>query len=270
MPKLDFQYNGTPKRMRTYIVERGAVTPPEVLAAQQPPTSTAAPAATGPARPAPVTPRAIESRTTRTTSMSIWFWALLIAIALMGWLVAYMLAQRPITNAQQLLQQRRYEDAVMEANRTGDHLHRAEALKLLGRYDEAIDAYRLSTDPAAREGIAPLPRPPGPRARRCAPADGNADRAASADPGVPVARPRLHPPARRRPRGGPAPLSRQRRAPRDPLPRRLHRPRSAPLRNHSPLLHPGPRQRRTRTRRRPRATGGKMGLDGGNERIATA
>ncbi len=86
--------------------------------------------------------------------MSIWFWALLIAVALMGWLVAYMLAQRPITDAQQLLQQRRYEDAVMEANRTGDHLHRAEALKLLGRYDEAIEAYKLSDDPAAREGIA--------------------------------------------------------------------------------------------------------------------
>lgn len=86
--------------------------------------------------------------------MSIWFWALLIAVALIGWLAAYMLAQRPITNAQQLIQQRRYEDAVMEANRTGDHLHRAEALKLLGRYDEAIEAYRQSTDPAAREGIA--------------------------------------------------------------------------------------------------------------------
>ncbi len=86
--------------------------------------------------------------------MNIWFWALLIAVALIGWLVAYMLAQRPITNAQQLLQLRRYEDAVMEANRTGDHLHRAEALKLLGRYEEAIEAYQLSNDPAAREGIA--------------------------------------------------------------------------------------------------------------------
>ena len=86
--------------------------------------------------------------------MSIWFWGLFIAVALLGWLVAYMLAQRPITNAQQLLQQRRYEDAVMEAARTGDHFHRAEALKLLGKYDEAIEAYKLSNDPAAREGIA--------------------------------------------------------------------------------------------------------------------
>ncbi|HUR81713.1 MAG TPA: hypothetical protein VM733_13170 [Thermoanaerobaculia bacterium] len=86
--------------------------------------------------------------------MSIWFWALLIAVALMGWLVAWMLSQKPITNAQQLIQQRRYEDAVMEANRTNDPLHRAEALKLLGRYEEAIASYRQSNDPAAREGIA--------------------------------------------------------------------------------------------------------------------
>lgn len=86
--------------------------------------------------------------------MSIGFWTLLIAIALIGWLAAYMLSQRPITNVQQLLQQRRYEDAAMEAQRTNDPLHRAEALKLLGRYEEAIAAYSQSTDPAAKEGIA--------------------------------------------------------------------------------------------------------------------
>ena len=86
--------------------------------------------------------------------MSIWFWSIFIAIALIGWLFAYMIAQKPITNVQQLIQQRRFEDAVMEANRTGDVFHRAEALKLLGRFDEAIDSYRQSDDPAAREGIA--------------------------------------------------------------------------------------------------------------------
>jgi tetratricopeptide (TPR) repeat protein len=86
--------------------------------------------------------------------MSVWFWVLLIAIALMGWMAAWMLSQKPITNAQQLIQMRRYEDAVMEAERTGDALHRAEALKLLGRYDQAIDAYRRSSDPSANEGIA--------------------------------------------------------------------------------------------------------------------
>jgi hypothetical protein len=35
MPKLDFQYDGKPQKMRTYVMEAGAVTPPEVLAAQQ-------------------------------------------------------------------------------------------------------------------------------------------------------------------------------------------------------------------------------------------
>lgn len=39
MPKLDFQYDGTPKRMRTYIVERGAVAP---APPQGPPATTAA------------------------------------------------------------------------------------------------------------------------------------------------------------------------------------------------------------------------------------
>jgi tetratricopeptide (TPR) repeat protein len=86
--------------------------------------------------------------------MGVWFWVLLIAIALMGWMAAWMLSQKPITNAQQLIQMRRYEDAVLEADRTGDALHRAEALKLLGRYDEAIEAYRRSDDPSAKEGIA--------------------------------------------------------------------------------------------------------------------
>jgi tetratricopeptide (TPR) repeat protein len=86
--------------------------------------------------------------------MSVWFWTILIAVALIGWLFAYMTAQKPITTAQQLLHPRRYEEAAAEAERTGDHFHRAEALKLLGRYDDAIDAYRRSDDPAAREGIA--------------------------------------------------------------------------------------------------------------------
>ncbi len=75
-----------------------------------------------------------------------------IAVILIGWLAAYMLAQKAVTNAQQLIQQHRYEDAVSAA--TNDPLHRAEALKLLGRFEEAIAAYRQSDDPAAREGIA--------------------------------------------------------------------------------------------------------------------
>jgi len=35
MPDLQFQYDGHPQTMRTFVVEPGAVTPPEVIAAQQ-------------------------------------------------------------------------------------------------------------------------------------------------------------------------------------------------------------------------------------------
>jgi tetratricopeptide (TPR) repeat protein len=73
-------------------------------------------------------------------------------VAIVGVLLAYMLAQKPVTTAQQLIQQGRYADAAQHA--TADPLHRAEALKLLGRFDEAIASYRQSDDPAAREGIA--------------------------------------------------------------------------------------------------------------------
>ena len=77
---------------------------------------------------------------------------IVIAVILLGWLAAWMLSQKPVTSAQQLIQHHRYEDAVAAA--ANDPLHRAEALKLLGRFDEAIAAYRRSDDPAAREGIA--------------------------------------------------------------------------------------------------------------------
>jgi hypothetical protein len=53
MPELDFQYDGSPQRMRTFVVERGAVPPPEVVAAQQPATPPAQP----PAQPAQNAPR---------------------------------------------------------------------------------------------------------------------------------------------------------------------------------------------------------------------
>ena len=36
MPDMQFQYDGHPQTMRTYVVEPGAVPPPEVAAAQQP------------------------------------------------------------------------------------------------------------------------------------------------------------------------------------------------------------------------------------------
>lgn len=77
---------------------------------------------------------------------------LLIALVLIGWGVSWMLAQKPVTSAQQLIQQHRYEEAVVAAAK--DPFHRAEALKLLGRFDEAIASYGRSDDPAALEGIA--------------------------------------------------------------------------------------------------------------------
>jgi tetratricopeptide (TPR) repeat protein len=77
---------------------------------------------------------------------------IVLAVILIGWLAALMLAQKPVTSAQQLIQQHRYEDAVAAA--TNDPLHRAEALKLLGRFEDAIASYRRSDDPAAQEGIA--------------------------------------------------------------------------------------------------------------------
>src|SRR5688572_27760123 len=79
---------------------------------------------------------------------------LIVAVALIGWLLAYMLSQKPVTSVQQLIQQHRYAEAAAEAERQNDPLHRAEALKLLGRFDEAIASYRRSNDPAALEGIA--------------------------------------------------------------------------------------------------------------------
>jgi tetratricopeptide (TPR) repeat protein len=77
---------------------------------------------------------------------------LIITVAVVAWLAIWMLSQKPTTSAQQLIQQHRYADAAAAAER--DPLHRAEALKLLGRFDDAIASYRRSDDPAAQEGIA--------------------------------------------------------------------------------------------------------------------
>ena len=75
-----------------------------------------------------------------------------VLVATVVGLLLYMFAQKPVTSVQQLIQQGRYSEAVAAAG--NDWIHRAEALKLLGRFEEAIDAYRQSDDPAAREGIA--------------------------------------------------------------------------------------------------------------------
>ncbi len=77
--------------------------------------------------------------------------AVVLIAAVVG-LLLYMLAQKPVTSVQKLLQQGRFGEAVTAAG--SDWLHRAEALKLLGRFEEAIESYRKSDDPAAREGVA--------------------------------------------------------------------------------------------------------------------
>jgi tetratricopeptide (TPR) repeat protein len=80
--------------------------------------------------------------------------ALALAIIVIA-LLAYMLAQKPVTTAQKLIQEHRYEEAAaLPAADSAGHLHRAEALKLLGRFEDAIVEYRQSDDPAAREGTA--------------------------------------------------------------------------------------------------------------------
>lgn len=75
----------------------------------------------------------------------------LVLVVTVGVLLAIMLSQKPASKAQRLIHQHRYEEAASVAEREID---RAEALKLLGRFDDAIAAYRKSDDPAAKEGIA--------------------------------------------------------------------------------------------------------------------
>ena len=86
--------------------------------------------------------------------MTTALFGIIIAIAVIA-LVVYMLAQKTESDVQQLIQQHRYAEAsALPANDSAGFLHRAEALKLQGRFDEAIDAFGRSSDPAAPEGIA--------------------------------------------------------------------------------------------------------------------
>lgn len=62
------------------------------------------------------------------------FLVLVAALIVIGWLVAYMRAQKPVSALHPLNQ--------------------AETLKLAGRFEEAIAVYRRTDDPAAKEGIA--------------------------------------------------------------------------------------------------------------------
>ena len=80
---------------------------------------------------------------------------LVIVAAVVAWLVLYMRAQKPVTTAQQLIQLNRYDEAAaIDATDSSAHLHRAEALKLMGKFEEAMAEYKRSNDPAAQEGIA--------------------------------------------------------------------------------------------------------------------
>jgi hypothetical protein len=65
LPEMSFQYNGTPRRMRTYVVEPGAITPPEVLAAQQAAQAQKAPQQPAPAAPVPPAAPRPQPRSTR-------------------------------------------------------------------------------------------------------------------------------------------------------------------------------------------------------------
>lgn len=48
LPKVEYQFDGHPQTMRRFVVEPGAVTPPEVVAAQQTATAPTPPPATAP------------------------------------------------------------------------------------------------------------------------------------------------------------------------------------------------------------------------------
>jgi hypothetical protein len=56
LPELNFQFDGQPKTMRTYIIEPGATTPPEIAAEQAAAAAAARPATAAPGAPAPGAP----------------------------------------------------------------------------------------------------------------------------------------------------------------------------------------------------------------------
>lgn len=68
LPELNFQYDGRPQTMRTYIIEPGAATPPEVAAQQAAAAAAARPAAPTPAAGAqPQQPRPAQPQPARPT-----------------------------------------------------------------------------------------------------------------------------------------------------------------------------------------------------------
>jgi len=91
----------------------------------------------------------------------------LTVLATVVWLVLYMRAQKQDSTLQKLIQDGQYERAIEEsrsfldrsASDSAVHLHRAEALKLTGRFEESLQSYREAirlrgVEAAAREGAA--------------------------------------------------------------------------------------------------------------------
>src|SRR3954447_3648809 len=81
---------------------------------------------------APACPGAGTGATSATSMTGLLI--LIASLIVIGWLVAYMRAQKPVSATHPLNQ--------------------AESLKLAGKFEEAIDVYRRLDDPAAKEGIA--------------------------------------------------------------------------------------------------------------------
>jgi tetratricopeptide (TPR) repeat protein len=85
---------------------------------------------------------------------------------LLVWAVLWMRAQQGGSDAQRLIQAGQYAEAL----RSGDALHRGEALKLMGRFDEAAAEFEKSDDTiSAPESLALVLAHSGrdlPRARR--------------------------------------------------------------------------------------------------------
>ena len=88
-------------------------------------------------------------------------------LAAVVWLVYYMRAQKPESSVLRWIQEGDYQKAVEEADRqlandpadSATHLHRAEALKLLGRFSDSASSYREAlrlkgVEAAASEGLA--------------------------------------------------------------------------------------------------------------------
>jgi len=118
----------------------------------------------------PLSARALVQVESRSLKSDTVFMELLLAVSFAACVVVavlYMRAQKPQTDIQNLIHQERYAEAISEADRlmaskpgdAGIRLHRAEAAKLMGNFEEALRSYREAMrlddkDPSSREGIA--------------------------------------------------------------------------------------------------------------------